>query len=144
MSDQIPYLSDEELQKLMASVEAEPPVKAPDDLEEKVIARIVSRERKKTVDFTRYCMRVGFAVAAAVALLCIVPFVSEDNFGKTVAGGGNAALLTETIPTKAEVIKSQAAQTKEEVLKGLYKPTVYEALKNYVDDVKVQGNNQEF
>ena len=137
MSDQIPYLSDEELQKLMASVEAEAPVKAPDDLEEKVIARIVSRERKKTVDFTRYCLRVGFAVAAAVALLCIVPFVSGDHFGKTVAEVGSAALLTETIPTKAEVLKSQTIQTKEEVLKGLNQPTMFEEFKKYVDDVKI-------
>lgn len=144
MSDQIPYLSDEELQKLMASVEAEAPVKAPDDLEEKVIARIVSRERKKTVDFTRYCLRVGFGVAAAVALLCIVPFASGNHFDPSVEMAGNAALFTEVIPTKAEVLKHGADQTKEEVLKGLNQPTMFEEIKNYVDDVKIPEINGEF
>lgn len=136
MSDQIPYLSDEEIQKLMASVEAEAPVKAPDDLEEKVIARIVSRERKKTVDFTRYCLRVGFGVAAAIALLCLVPFVSDGKIMHSVLPkelAESTGLLADGIPSRDEVLGT-GVKSKEEVLKGLNEPSLFEELKSYVAD----------
>ncbi len=130
MSDQIPYLSDEELQKLMADVEAKAPVKAPDDLEEKVIAGIVSIERKKTISFARYCLRVGFAVAAAVALICVVPFTSQHQITDSLP---DIALLEKEIPTKEQVLKGREVRSKEEVLREVNQPTLFEELKNYID-----------
>ena len=130
MSDNIPYLSDDELQMLMADVEAEAPVKAPDDLEEKVIARIVSRERKKTVDFTTYCLRVGFGVAAAIALLCIVPFIPERQVSEPVL---NILNTEREIPTRDEVLAGKTVKSREEVLGELDQPGLYEQLKSYFD-----------
>ena len=127
MSDQIPYLSDEELQKLMADAEEESTIKAPDDLEDKVIARIVSIERKKTISFTGYCARVGFGVAAAIALLCIAPFASGNRVIET------NTFFTREIPTKDEVLKGKEAKTKEEVLNSLKQPSPYEQLRSYFE-----------
>ena len=130
MSDQIPYLSDEELEKLIAGVEKEPMVSAPDHMDEKVIARITSIERKKTISFAGYCLRVGFGVAAAVALLCVVPFISQRQIIEPLLG---TALLEKEIPTKKEVLKGRDARTKEEVLLEANQPSLFEEIKNYFD-----------
>ena len=142
MSDQIPYLSDEELQKLMTDAEKENEIKAPDDLEDKVIARIVSIERKKTISFAGYCARVGFGVAAAIALLCIAPFASGSRMTE---GGGTISVVEITepaahdtffareIPTKDEVLKGKEVRTKEEVLNSLKQPSPYEQLRSYFE-----------
>ena len=132
MSDQIPYLSDEELEKLIAGVENEPQVTAPDDLEDKVIARIVSNERKKTISFAGYCLRVGFGVAAAVALLCVVPFISQRQIIESLQ---ETALLEKEIPTKEEVLKGRASKTKEEALQEANQPSLFEELKDYIDSI---------
>ena len=130
MRDQIPYLSDEELQKLIAGTEAETCVKAPDDLEEKVIARIESRERKKTVDFATYCLRVGFGVAAAIALLSIVPFIPA----RQVTPPARETVVSEKeIPTREEVLGSRQKLTREEVLRGEKEPTLIDEIKDYFD-----------
>ncbi len=130
MSDQIPYLSDEELQKLMADAERDTAVKAPDDLEEKVIARIESREKKKTVEFARYCVRVAFGVAAAIALLCIVPNLPKATFMKPVA---EPVLIEKEIPTRDQVIGDRKIPTREEALAGVNEPSLIDELKSYFD-----------
>ena len=133
MSDQIPYLSDEELEKLMADAEAESMIKAPDDLEEKVIARIVRTERKKTVDFASYCLRVGFGVAAAIAFLCIVPSISRQGVTGTTGISETIEISEKEIPTKDEVLKGKEVKTKEEVLNSLNKPSPYDQLRSYFE-----------
>lgn len=130
MSDQIPYLSDEELQKLIADAEQETAVKAPDDLEEKVIARIESREKKKTVEFARYCARVAFGVAAAIALLCIVPNLPKAEVVKPVA---ESVFMEKEIPTRDQVIGDRKILTREEVLSGAERPNLIDELKSYFD-----------
>ena len=115
MSDQIPYLSDEELQKLMAEAELETSVRAPEDLEEKVIARIESRECKKTIDFAGYCARVAFGVAAAIALLCLAPSIPEGKVTDVIV------VVTppeKEIPTREEVLGNKTIKTREEALSG--------------------------
>ncbi len=130
MSDQIPYLSDEELQKLIEGAEAETEIKAPDDLESKVIARIESRERKKTVDFATYCLRVGFGVAAAIALLTIVPFIPERQV--TLPAMDDVTVAKE-IPTREEVLGGRSTLTREEVLRGEKEPGLIDEIKKYFD-----------
>ncbi len=130
MSDQIPYLSDEELQKLIAGAEAEANIKAPDDLEDKVIARIESSERKKTVDFATYCLRVGFGVAAAIALLTIVPLIPERQ---VTFPARDAVVLEKDIPTRQDVLGDKTILTKEEVLNGEKEPGLIDEIKNYFD-----------
>jgi hypothetical protein len=130
MSDQIPYLSDEELEKLIAGAEAETIIKAPDDLEDKVIARIESSERKKTVDFATYCLRVGFGVAAAIALLTIVPSVPERQFELPTK---DTVLVEKEIPTREEVLGNKTVLSKEEVLNGEKEPRLIDEIKNYFD-----------
>ena len=130
MRDQISYLSDEELQKLIAGAEAETNVKAPDDLEEKVIARIESRQRKKTVDFATYCLRVGFGVAAAIALLTIVPFIPA----RQITPPARETVVTEKeIPARETVIGGKSTLTREEVLKGEKEPNLIDEIKDYFD-----------
>ena len=130
MSDQIPYLSDEELQKLIEGAEAETDVKAPDDLEDKVIARIESRERRKTVDFTTYCLRVGFGVAAAIALLTIVPFIPQRQVTPPAM---DDVTVAKEIPTREEVLGSKTALTREEVLRGEKEPGLIDEIMKYFD-----------
>ena len=113
MSDKIHYLSDEELNSLIGSVESEPLIEAPANLDQKVIAAISSGERKKTVDFCKYCARVGFAVAAAIAIICIVPYIPE--FKVEIPGKESVFVKTET-PSREEVILSKATPSREEVL----------------------------
>ena len=115
MSDKTPYLNDEELLKLIADAEAEVTVKAPDDLEEKVIARIESTERKKTIDFVGYCARVAFGVAAAIALICLAPSIPEGKVTDVIVV---VAPYEKEIPTREEVLGNKMIKTREEALSG--------------------------
>lgn len=115
MSDKIHYLSDEELNNLIGSVESEPLIKAPANLDRKVIAVIESGERKKTVDFYKYCARVGFAVAAAIALICIVPYIPEF---KVELPQHESVVASSKAPSREEVLLSKEIKTREEVLNG--------------------------
>ena len=129
MSDQIPYLSDEELQKLIADAE-QTTVKAPDDLENKVIARIESRERKKTVEFAWYCARVAFGVAAAIALICLVPSLPRAN---NVDFTMTPVRQEKEIPTREEVLGEIEIKTREEVLSSDKDRRLLDEIYNYFD-----------
>ncbi len=109
----IPYLSDEELDKLILDIENEEPVQAPAGIERNVLSFIEHRRRIKTAEFGRYCVRVGFAVAAAIALVCIVPFIPNT---KAVIPSREDAVLERNVISRDEVLKSKTVTTKEEVL----------------------------
>ena len=113
MSDKIHYLSDEELNSLIGDVESEKLIEAPANLDQKVIAVISSAERRKTVDFYKYCARVGFAVAAAIALICIVPYIPSSKVEMPALADSFAS---EEIPSREEVLFSKEIKSKEEVL----------------------------
>ena len=99
-------------------------------LEEKVIARIESREKKKTVEFARYCVRVAFGVAAAIALLCIVPNLPKAEVVKPVA---ESVFMEKEIPTRDQVIGDRKILSREEVLSGAERPNLIDELKSYFD-----------
>jgi hypothetical protein len=121
MSDKIHYLSDEELNKLIADVESEGLCEAPADLEDKVIYTLVERQKKKTVSFAEYCFRVGFGVVAAIALLAVVPSVS-----------GNIP-TRDAVPTREEVLSGRHTPTREEVLMETSQPSYFDAAKQYIN-----------
>ncbi len=110
----IPYLSDDEIDKLIMDIEGKELVKAPAGIERKVLSFIEFKKRRKTTEFGMYCLRVGFAVAAAIALVCIVPSIPdagikvssrEEVVFNRYAVSRNEVLESRTVPTREEVLK---------------------------------------
>lgn len=107
MTEKFDYMSDEELELLIAHVEQNELVAAPPDMLEGILERV--RESKidaetvsdvknasdkpdvlqsaKSVtnirEFRRYCFKVCASVAAAVVLVFVLPFMSENSMGNT-------------------------------------------------------------
>lgn len=79
------YMSDEELELLIADVEQNELVAAPPDMLEGILECV--RESEKSVtnirEFRRYCFKVCASVAAAVVLVFVLPFMSENSMGNT-------------------------------------------------------------
>ena len=111
---EIPYLTDDELEKLIMDIESEPLVQAPHGIERNVLATIDHWQQKKIVTFYQYCLRVGFAVAAAIALVCIVPFIP---YTRAEISSKKDIVVERYVVSKDEVLESRAVKTKEEVLK---------------------------
>ena len=149
MSEKINYISDEELELLISQVEQEELVAAPPDLMEsillaaglakehavaeensltaqKVVAVKKAVTRKK--EFYAYCFRVVASVAAAVALVFLLPELTERMTvnGMPVVEHVEKSEVVGTIPVQAEVVKNapdratvvgaKPTPTKEEVL----------------------------
>ncbi len=102
------YLSDEELEKLILDVEEEKLILAPPDLLENILSsvddsskppEIVDFAQKKS-EFRKYCFRVVSSMAAAIALLILIPGIS--------------GIQEREIPSKASVV-SEKVRTREEV-----------------------------
>ena len=117
MSDKdkiIPYLSDDELNKLIMDMEEKELVQAPAGIEKNVLSFVEYKKRRKTVEFSTYCLRVAFAVAAAIAIVCIVPFIPETKAG---IPSREDAVLERNVISREEVLSSRSVPAKEEVLK---------------------------
>lgn len=146
MNKRLNYISDEELEQLICQVEQEELVAAPPDLMENILAaagleemRVMSEKtslpttkivsvkeiaaRKK--EFYAYCFRVVTSVAAAVALVFLLPELSvwmEQNaspdFVQTVYKQNIPAYETVVaeVPSKDEVLAVKTIPSKEEVL----------------------------
>ena len=71
MNYQNEYLSDQELERLIREVEQYELVMAPPDLEEHVRSWIDAPDKKK--ELRRYCARVMTSVAAAIAVVFLLP-----------------------------------------------------------------------
>ena len=117
MSDKdkiIPYLSDDELNKLIMDIEGKELVKAPAGIERNVLSFIEFKKRRKTIEFSKYCVRVAFAVAAAIALVCIVPFIPETQ---ARIPSREDTVSEMNVVSREEVLEKRSVQSKEEVLK---------------------------
>ena len=117
MSDKdkiIPYLSDDELDKLITDIEGKELVQAPAGIERNVLSFIEYKKRRKTIEFSKYCVRVAFAVAAAIALVCIVPFIPETQ---ARIPSREDTVSEMNIVSREEVLEKRPVQSKEEVLK---------------------------
>ena len=110
----IPYLSDDELGKLIMDVEEKELVQAPAGIERNVISFIEYKKRRRTLEFGKYCLRVGCAVAAAIALVCIVPFIPETQ-GRIPSR--EDTLSERKVISREVVLEKRSDRTKEEVLK---------------------------
>ena len=82
------YLSDEELQKLIMDVELNDMTKAPANLQKKVLDAVSAADRagnvaktkkQKIIEYRLYSLKVALAVAAAIAVMFIVPGVPVAN-----------------------------------------------------------------
>ncbi len=109
----IPYLSDDEIDKLIADVEGKELVQAPAGIERNVLSFIEFKKRRKTAEFSRYCLRVAFGVAAAVVLMCMVPFIPESDVG---VSSREEAISNRNTISREEVIEDSVVKSKEEVL----------------------------
>ena len=112
--EKIPYLTDDDLEKLIMDIEAEPPVQAPLSIDRNVLSAIDHWQQKKKGAFYQYCLRVGFAVAAAITLVCIVPFIPDST---AWVGPKEDAVIERYVVSKDEVLERNAVKAKEEVLR---------------------------
>ncbi|MBR5508529.1 MAG: hypothetical protein IKV59_00595 [Lachnospiraceae bacterium] len=76
------YLSDLELEWLIRDVEQSELVGAPPDLAEQIWYRIKTPDKKR--EFRRYCVRVMTSVAAAIAVVFLLPEVSDSRLFRTL------------------------------------------------------------
>ena len=78
------YLTDEELNKMIEDIEENDLVTAPPDIEDSILLRLAREHgeepdnpkkvvNRRTLSFTAYSIRVGIAVAAAIAILILMP-----------------------------------------------------------------------
>lgn len=77
MSEHNTYLTDEELELLIAEVEENEMIAAPPNLMTDVLAKVETRPKTKSKEFQLYCFRVITSVAAAILLLFMLPGISQ-------------------------------------------------------------------
>ena len=130
MKENINYISDEELEQLICQVEQTELVSAPPDLEETILEaaglvpesiRIKPKASGKK-EFYAYCFRVISSVAAAVALVFLLPELSvsgqrtdqmPERYKQEVPG---VEEVVDEVPSREKVILSGETPTREEVL----------------------------
>ena len=125
MIEKLNYISDDELERLINQVEQEELAAAPPDLMESIL-EAAGKTKKK--EFTGYCFRVITSVAAAVALVFLLP---ELTHGMNVNGAASQKHpeksevvqavpsyeeVTVPVPSKSEVLTVKVVPSKEEVL----------------------------
>ncbi|WP_029233217.1 hypothetical protein [Butyrivibrio sp. VCB2006] len=126
MSKDYEYLSDKELESLIASVEAEGPIKAPEDFEDTVMSNIVDIEKlrklkavkgsrpdnRNVLDYSIYCLKVFGSIAAAILIMVMVPFVKDGENPPN-----REEVLAETyVAPREEVISSGNVKSRDEAL----------------------------
>ena len=147
MSKDYEYLSDQELESLIESVEAEGLVNAPEDFMEVVLGNIEdfdkyqkkvsnspdtttmndrklvavtgNRPDNKTIfDYSVYCFKVFGSIAAAILIMVMVPFIRG----------------TEKVPDRAEVVSQISVPSKEDVVSQRPVKSKEEVLNNQTED----------
>ena len=123
MIEKLNYISDEELEQLICQVEQEELVTAPPDLAENILKAVteVKPKTSKKKEFHAYCFRVITSVAAAVALVFLLPELTErmnlisDKSVIAQAAPSYEEVVT-PVPLKADVVTVNTVPSKEEVL----------------------------
>lgn len=133
MIEKLNYISEAELERLINQVEREELVTAPPDLMEHILeAAGMSEEetaslmpmtpaknsKTKKKEFTAYCFRVITSVAAAVALVFLLPHLTEwMNLNGTVSSElFSKSEVVQAVPSKEEIVSTNAVPRKEEVV----------------------------
>ena len=114
------YLSDEELFKLIESVEQSELVAAHPDLTKTVVERATASEHRK---ITQFSLRVVIASAAAVAALFLLPMLPKIDFRPEFAQKSDFEIEAENketheakIPTKDELMSEYKTKSRDELL----------------------------
>ena len=134
MSDDLKYLDDEALLKLIEDVEKNDLVKAPDRIRVNVLSTINTRE-KKVREYKRCCWQVGLSVAAAAALLLITPFKIYKE---------QTAPVKETVPTKESVLESYSTASKEEVIEKYDREFDLEGIVKDIIKISEEDDNETY
>ena len=149
MIENLNYISDDELEQLICQVEENELVTAPPDLMGSILeaagftvgpevvplqkvtkAPVISAKSysAKKKEFTAYCFRVITSVAAAVALVFLLPELlgrmepvgtpPQERYEKStvVQAAPTYEEVVEQVPRREEVVASKPTPTKEEVL----------------------------
>lgn len=120
MIERLNYISDDELERLINQVEQEELVAAPPDLVESILEAVEQEEKAtsqpvpvksftaKRKEFYAYSFRVITSVAAAIALVFLLPGLTDRMSldGMPVAEPVNKSDVVEKIPAQAEVVKT--------------------------------------
>lgn len=113
------YLSDEELEALIADIEENDFVSAPPELLNQILHTIEVSElgikpltyfemqKKKTIEFRKYCIQVITSVAAAIVIVFLLPTSMKMQ---------KSELLS--IPSKDMILEKQTVKTKSDVLEN--------------------------
>ena len=125
MTKEFDYISDRDLEQLISQVEQNELVTAPPDLMESILEAVVpvKSEKAKKKEFYTYCFRVVTSVAAAVALVFLLPeFLERLEQEGSLAGESPVAWYQEIpsyVPSREEVMASKAIPSKDEVLNDI-------------------------
>jgi hypothetical protein len=123
MSKDYEYLSDQELNSLIESVEAEGLVNAPEDFMTEVLDNIVEIDKyritavpgpsnRNILDYSIYCLKVFGSIAAAILIMVMVPFIR----GAERVPDRAEVVSQISVPSKEDVVSQKPVKSKEEVL----------------------------
>lgn len=88
MKTEITYLSDEELEQLISTVEQQELVAAPPELMDRILESVEKSQEgnqsqnNKVKEFRSYCFRVLTSVAAAIAIVFLIPGLQSIQLPK--------------------------------------------------------------
>ena len=129
MNEKLNYISDEELEQLILQVEQTELVEAPPYLMEEILEKLEFTEIRtvKTVaarkkEFYAYCFRVFASVAAAIALVFLLPELSGAGWQQASMAEGKRPEIprweevSDAIPSREDVVLTGKTPIKEEVL----------------------------
>lgn len=132
MNEQLNYISDAELEQLILQVEQEELVAAPPDLLERIIDAAIPEKpmviQKK--EFYAYCFRVMTSVAAAIALVFLLPELlgRMEQVGTPLPGPYEKSAVVQAAPSYEEIVEK--VPDREEVVASKPTPTKAEVLNN--------------
>ena len=118
------YLSDEELESLVADIETHDLVQAPPDLLNQILHKIDESnsslifaesknsssymQRNKTIEFRKYCFQVITSIAAAIILIFLLPTSMIQKAEAPFLPSKDIILAKQTVKTKSDVLKDNS------------------------------------
>lgn len=117
------YLSDEELEAFITDIEEHDLVSAPPELLSQILHTIELSEsyikpltsfelqRKKTIEFRKYCLQVITSVAAAIVLVFLFPMSIQMQKSELPSIPSKDMILAkQTVKTKSDVVEDSSRE----------------------------------
>ena len=127
------YLSDEELNALIAETESEGLVQAPKGLHAEVMKKIdrnpARSQKERKADFYKFTYKVALSVAAALLLMALLPRTIDTR--KPVPTK-EEVLRERTETNEIHIIPQKPKPTKEEIQKDLDKKDLITTIEDYI------------